>query len=80
MMGGTLFSASGKLVHRAEKSRGFIMGRTLNFMMGGTLFSPEGSWFKGLRKAGEYYGEGQFHNGRHPVLTSPLNQLHSKGL
>ena len=38
-------------------------------MMGGTLFSPEGSWFRGLRKAVDYYGEGQFHDGRHPVLS-----------
>ena len=29
------------------------------------LFSPEG---KKLRKV-DYYGEGQFHDGRHPVLS-----------
>ena len=46
-------------------------------MMGGTLCSPGGSWFKGLRKAVDYYGEGQFHNGRHPVLSSPLKLVPS---
>ena len=38
-------------------------------MMGDTRFSPEGSLFKGLKNAGDYYGEGQFHDGRHPVLS-----------
>ena len=38
-------------------------------MMGGVLFSPEGKLIIGLRKAGYYYEEGQFHDGRHPVLS-----------
>ena len=38
-------------------------------MMGDTRFSPEGKLIIGLRKAGDYYGEGQFHDGRHPVLS-----------
>ena len=29
-------------------------------MMEGILFSPEGKLLVGLRKAGDYYGEGQF--------------------
>ena len=43
------------------------MGRT-NFMMGSTLFSSEGKLLNRLRKAGDYYWEGQFHDGRHPVI------------
>ena len=50
------------------------MGKA-NFMMGGTLFSPEGSYFTGLRKAGDYHGEGQFHDGGHPLLLLSRGNL-----
>ena len=73
-----LHFSRGKLVQRASGEKQWmppIMGR-VNFMMGGTLFSPGGSWFKGLRKAVDYHGEGQFHDGRHPVLSRG-NQLPS---
>ena len=41
-------------------------------MMGGTLFSPEREvhcFHQASRKAVDYYAEGQFHDGGHPVLS-----------